>query len=258
VRPRLLDLFCGAGGAAMGYHQAGFDVVGVDIRPQPNYPFEFIRDDVFHFLCRNVIRIQGYAAIHASPPCQAYTWSAKRWRDVERADLVEPTRDALEALGLPYVIENVPGAPLIAPSRLCGEMFGLNVIRHRNFETSFLLWVPAHKPHRRPIQRAARDGSDRVVQRSSYCCVAGHGGEGDSFRLDDWQAAMGIDWMTKGELVESIPPAYTKFIGDQLLRHLAGQAPHNPPPDTLGNGCRPTSSGFCADVSSFHEHGDRP
>lgn len=222
-RPRLLDLFCGAGGAAMGYHQAGFDVVGVDINPQPRYPFQFHRGDVFHFLSQNVIRIMGFDAIHASPPCQGYSWAAKRWTAVERAFLIEPTRDAMRALGLPYIIENVPGAPLLDPVRLCGEMFGLNVIRHRNFETSFTATAPKHRPHRKPITREARDGSGRTVQRSPYCCVAGHGGEGDSFRLEDWRKAMDIDWMTKGELVESIPPAYTRFIGEQLLAHLSAQ-----------------------------------
>lgn len=223
MMPRLLDLFCCAGGAAMGYHQAGFEVVGVDIVPQPNYPFQFIREDVFHFVGRNAIRVMGFDAIHASPPCQAYSWAAKRWTEVERSDLVADTRTTLRATGKPYVIENVPGAPLENPVRLCGEMFGLNVIRHRNFETNFPLLIPEHKPHRKPIKRLAKDGSGRVVQRSSYCTVAGHGGESDSFRLEDWQAAMGIDWTTKEELTEAIPPAYTRFIGEQLLAHIQSQ-----------------------------------
>lgn len=222
MRPRLLDLYCCAGGAAMGYHQAGFDVVGVDIVSQPNYPFSFTQGDALAVLRRQVEAglIRQFAAIHASPPCQGYSWAAKRWTDVERAYLIEPTRELLIASGLPYVIENVPGAPLLNPIRLCGEMFGLNVIRHRNFETNFPVMVPDHKPHRKPIRRLARDGSGRTVQRSSYCTVAGHGGESDSFRLEDWQTAMGIDWMTKLELVEAIPPEYTKFIGEQLLAQL--------------------------------------
>lgn len=226
TRPRLLDLFCCAGGAAMGYAQAGFEVVGVDIRYQPNYPFEFLEDDALQHLEWLVSRpdkLARYSAIHASPPCQGYSWAAKRWTDVERAYLIEPTRGLLKASGLPYVMENVPGAPLINPFRLCGEMLGLNVIRHRNFETNFPILVPDHKPHRRPIKRLARDGSGRTVQRSSYCTVAGHGGESDSFRLEDWQAAMGIDWTTKDELVEAIPPAYTKFIGEQLMAQLEAQ-----------------------------------
>jgi DNA (cytosine-5)-methyltransferase 1 len=200
----------------MGYHRAGFEVVGVDIRPQPNYPFQFIQDDAIDFIGHNVWRVMGFDAIHASPPCQAYSWAAKRWTEIERADLVGITRTMLQATRKPYVIENVPGAPLVNPFRLCGEMFGLNVIRHRNFETNFPVLVPEHKHHRKPIQRLARDGSGRTVQRSSYCTVAGHGGESDSFKLEDWQAAMGMDWTTKEELTEAIPPAYTRFIGEQL------------------------------------------
>lgn len=219
MRPRLLDLFCGGGGAAMGYHRAGFEVVGVDIRPQPNYPFEFIQADALALDAGWIACT--FDAVHASPPCQRYSWATQRWAPEDYPDLVEPIRELLIASQLPFVIENVPGAPLENPVRLCGEMFGLNVIRHRNFEASFPLTVPAHKPHRKPIMRPARDGSDRMVQRSAYCCVAGHGGEGDSFRVDDWRLAMGIGWMTKEELTEAIPPAYTRFIGAQLLAHVS-------------------------------------
>jgi DNA (cytosine-5)-methyltransferase 1 len=219
-RPRLLDLFCCAGGAAMGYHRAGFEVVGVDVAPQPNYPFQFIQAEALDWARHNLWFVLGFDAIHASPPCQGYSWAAKRWTEVERAYLIEPTRELLKATGLPYIIENVPGAPLENPFRLCGEMFGLNVIRHRNFETNFPVLVPVHRPHRKPIQRLAKDGSGRTVQRSSYCTVAGHGGESDSFRLEDWQTAMGIDWTTRDELTEAIPPAYTQFIGERLLAQL--------------------------------------
>ena len=214
-RPLLADLFCCAGGAAMGYHRAGFDVVGFDIKPQPRYPFKFVQCDALE------VDLSAFDAVHASPPCQGYSWAAKRWTGVDRAYLIEPTRAMLKASGLPYVIENVPGAPLVNPARLCGEMFGLNVIRHRNFETNWMLMVPDHKPHRRPVTRKARDGSERVVQRSAYCTVAGHGGESDSFRFEDWQAAMGMDWTSRDELTEAIPPAYTQFIGTQLLAILA-------------------------------------
>jgi DNA (cytosine-5)-methyltransferase 1 len=224
-RPRLLDLFCCAGGAAMGYHQAGFNVVGVDIKWQPRYPFSFVQGDAVAILRRQIETglIRQFAAIHASPPCQGYSWAARRWTEVERAYLIEPVRELLQASGLPYVMENVPGAPLDNPFRLCGEMFGLNVIRHRHFETNFPVLIPPHTPHRRPIQRLAKDGSGRTVQRSAYCTVAGHGGESDSFRLEDWQAAMGMDWTTKEELTEAIPPAYTKLIGEQLIALLAEQ-----------------------------------
>jgi DNA (cytosine-5)-methyltransferase 1 len=138
---RLLDLFCGAGGAAMGYHRAGFDVVGVDHRPQPNYPFEFIETDALTFL-REGGPIRGwFDAIHASPPCQAYSAGA-RMRNGYAKDhprLIEPLRELLIQTGLPYVIENVPEAPLRSPMRLCGSQFGLDVRRHRAFESNVLL-----------------------------------------------------------------------------------------------------------------------
>lgn len=204
----------------MGYYLAGFDVVGVDVADQPNYPFTFVQHDALTLPRSFYMRADAF---HASPPCQGYSWAAKRWTEVERAYLIEPTRELLRSTGKPYVMENVPGAPLENPFRLCGEMFGLNVIRHRNFETNFPVIVPAHRPHKKPIKRLARDGSGRTVQRSAYCTVAGHGGESDSFRLEDWQAAMGIDWTSKGELCEAIPPAYTRYIGEQLMAHLEGQ-----------------------------------
>jgi len=208
TRPILLDLFCGAGGAAMGYHRAGFEVVGVDIKPQPHYPFEFHQADAMTF------PLGGYDVIHASPPCQAYTWAARRW-DVERADLVEPTRERLVATGLPYVIENVPGAPLREPALLCGRMFGLSLIRHRLFETNWQLWpLPGHPRH------------IGLIRAGLAVTVAGHGGDnakGNGGRSAK-QSAMGIDWMTDVELNEAIPPAYTEWIGAQLLRALGAVA----------------------------------
>ena len=213
MKPRLLDLFCGAGGAAMGYNRAGFDVVGVDINPQPNYPFEFHQADALGGVLRNLGRrhwLTGFDAIHASPPCQAYSWSAKRWTAIERDDLVAPTRDLLRAIGLPYVIENVVGAPLDSPIRLCGEMFGLEVIRHRLFESNVPMVEPSHPKHRGTVQ----DGT--------YVTVAGHGGDNIKGRggRAAKQKAMGIDWMTDVELNESIPPAYTEWIGRRLLAAL--------------------------------------
>jgi DNA (cytosine-5)-methyltransferase 1 len=207
MKPRLLDLFCGAGGAAMGYHRAGFDVVGVDIEPQPRYPFEFHQANALTF------PLDGFDAIHASPPCQAYSWAARRW-DVARADLVAPTRNLLRATGLPYVIENVPGAPLISPIRLCGEMFGLEVIRHRLFESTVPMVAPAHLRHRGTV----RDGT--------YVTVAGHGGDnirGRGSRADK-QRAMGIDWMSDAELNQAIPPDYTEWIGLRLRAILEAAA----------------------------------
>lgn len=202
-RPRLLDLFCGGGGCSRGYHDAGFDVVGVDLNPMPEYPYEFHQGDALEYL-----REHGHKfdAIHASPPCQAYSWSARRW-NVERADLVGPTRELLIAIGRPYVIENVVGAPLHNPVVLTGTMFGLGVVRRRLFETNWFLLAPSYVS---PV------GS---VREGQYVTVAGHGGDGRA-ALHLWKAAMGIDWMTRKQLTQAIPPAYTHYIGTQLCRHL--------------------------------------
>jgi len=218
TRPVLLDLFCGAGGAAMGYHMAGFDVVGVDIEPQPRYPFEFVQGDALKFAARYG---HEFDVIHASPPCQVYS----RTRHIvdaqaapvrERVDMVDDTRRALEATGRPYVIENVPGAPLRSPILLCGMMFGLRVIRHRWFEVgrAFLLAPPHPRHPRRPLTNS--DGGY-----SSF----GHGAEyitvtGNNFLLSEAKEAMGIDWMLKREITQAIPPAYTRWIGLELIRVL--------------------------------------
>lgn len=202
---RLVDLFCGEGRAAMGYHRAGFtEIIGVDIRPQPRYPFRFIQADVLAL----PFSLRGFDAAHASPPCQKYSWSAKRWTGIDRADLVRPTREMLEAAGIPYVIENVIGSPLRFPVRLCGEMFGLGVIRHRLFESNLMLMVPDHKRHRGTVM----DGT--------YVTVAGHGGNnirGRGSRAAK-REAMGIDWMSDQGLNEAIPPAYTQWIGERILQ----------------------------------------
>jgi DNA (cytosine-5)-methyltransferase 1 len=204
---RLLDLFCGAGGAAMGYYRAGFtEIVGIDLKPQPRYPFRFVQADAM----QPPVRLEYFDAIHASPPCQKYSWSARRWRDVQRTDLVEPTRALLIASGLPWVMENVIGAPLAKMLTLCGTQFGLEVLRHRRFESNVLLFSPG---------RCWHAGS---VGDGTYVTVAGHGGnniKGRGSRAAK-QRAMGIDWMNDRELNESIPPAYTEFIGRQLLQSL--------------------------------------
>lgn len=214
---RLLDLFCGAGGAAMGYHRAGFDVVGVDHRPQPRFPFAFVRADALEYLA---VRGREYDVIHASPPCQAY--SATRHLPNARGDhqdLVGPMRDLLLATGRPWLIENVPGAPLRPPSvMLCGLSFGLRVFRHRWFESSTLLLVPAHPRH-----------GKRRIGVGGFVCVVGNGGgwlerrryvPADHRNKTAWSLAMGIGWMTRDELAQSIPPAYTEYLGRQLLRIL--------------------------------------
>lgn len=210
---KIADLCCKAGGAGVGYHRAGFDVVGFDIQPQLNYPFEFIQADALE------IDLSEFDVIHASPPCQKYSVSSSRWRNkgYEYPDIIEPIRKKLIESGKPYIIENVIGAPLINPIVLCGAMFNLNVIRHRLFESNIKLEVPEHPAHKPPIIRPHKNNPDKMVKRSVYCSVAGHGGHGDSFKFDDWKEAMKIDWMTKLELTQAIPPAYTEYLGKQLL-----------------------------------------
>ena len=202
---RLLDLFCGAGGAATGYHRAGFDdITGVDIKPMPRYPFRFIQGDALEYLAAHG---HEYDVIHASPPCQHYSWSAARWGKDNYPDLVDKTRKMLDATGKPYIIENVIGAPLRNRFILDGQMFGLGVIRKRQFESN--LFIFGHPPV--PVNGSVKDGD--------IMTVAGHGGDGRA-ALHLWKKAMGIDWMSKVELTQAIPPAYTEFIGKQLLERL--------------------------------------
>ncbi|HJT92946.1 MAG TPA: DNA methylase [Mycobacterium sp.] len=226
MKPLLLDLFCGAGGAAVGYHRAGFDVVGVDIAPQPHYPFRFLQADALDAL-RYLWHLDTPLpqAIHASPPCQRHSAPNKGTNravvDGKHPDLIGPTRELLNATRLPYVIENVLTAPLRNPVRLCGEMFGLNVIRHRLFETNWPLTVPPHPKHRGRVT-GWRHG---VRYDGPYVAVYGTGGGKGS--LEEWQAGMGIDWMpSKREIAEAIPPAYTEHIGGQLMAHLGMVVDH--------------------------------
>ena len=209
---KLLDLFCGAGGASVGYRRAGFEVVGVDIVDQPNYPYEFIQADALE------IDLSGYDAIHASPPCQNYCWATARHRAKGKTypDLIGATRDLLIDSGKPYVIENVPTAPLINPTYLEGTMFGLGVIRRRCFETNWWLPQPMYIKHRKPIKQLSKIGPIRILTKSAYCSVAGNGADGWSCRVADWREAMGIDWMTREEIKQAIPPAYTEYIGQYL------------------------------------------
>lgn len=209
VQLRLLDLFCCAGGAGMGYHRAGFDVVGVDIEPQPNYPFEFIQADALEYLAEHGHK---FDVIHASPPCQGYT-ALKAVHGNQWPLLIEPVRELLDTIGKPYVIENVQGAPVRRDLTLCGEMFGLSVIRHRYFELGGWSTEPMpHVPHR------GRVGGWRHGEHfdGPYFAVYGEGGGKGS--VAQWQQAMGIDWTDiRREIAEAIPPAYTEFIGRQLL-----------------------------------------
>jgi DNA (cytosine-5)-methyltransferase 1 len=209
AKPRLLDLFCGAGGAAMGYHRAGFDVVGVDINPQPRYPFEFHRGDALEYLS---VHSGEFDAIHASPPCHDHSALVSRSGLDGTGQLLAATREALGAVDVLWVIENVPGAAMRTDFRLCGCMFGLpRLRRERWFETSwhgFDMRSPCHHVGHgitvagHPGGRSVRDG------------IAGGS-------TQDWKRAMGIDWMTARELAQAIPPAYTEFVGQRLLAHLA-------------------------------------
>jgi DNA (cytosine-5)-methyltransferase 1 len=209
-KPLLLDLFCGAGGASMGYHQAGFEVTGVDIKPQKNYPFHFNQGDALEFLHEYG---HYFDAIHASPPCQRHSTLGKgnNANSDKYPDLLAPTRDAIAATGKPYVIENVPSAPLVNPIMLCGEMFGLRVIRHRLFESNVLLMQPEHLPHR------GRVAGWRHGEKFDGPYFAVYGNGGGKGTLQEWRDAMGMPWcQTKLEIAEAIPPAYTEFIGSQL------------------------------------------
>lgn len=230
-RPRLLDLFSCAGGAGTGYERAGFDVYAVDIDPQPNNPHPFHQGDALDVLVLLIIggavpfthkdgtvewlTLSDFDAIHASPPCQGYTALAAVHGN-EWPKLVEPVRDLLEQTGLPYIIENVQGSPVRRDLTLCGEMFGLAVIRHRYFELG--RWTgtaPEHKPHRGRVA-GMRHGE---WFEGPYFAVYGNGGGKGT--VAQWQQAMGIDWTTdRREIAEAIPPAYTEHIGRQLIARL--------------------------------------
>lgn len=217
---RLLDLFCGAGGAGMGYYQAGFEVVGVDIVYQKHYPFEFHQGDALEFVASHG---HEFDVIHTSPPCQFYS-RTKNFKNTKKnhPDMVDATRDALIATGKPYIIENVPDAPLQNPLTLCGTMFGLGVIRHRIFETSpEIYFLPATCQHGpvEPIWWQKQLSARRSGKTYNYITVAGN-----SFRLPVASRAMGINWMTRDELAQAIPPAYTKWIGEQMLLCLSAPA----------------------------------
>jgi DNA (cytosine-5)-methyltransferase 1 len=219
TRPRLLDLFCGAGGAAMGYHRAGFDVTGVDINPQPNYPFEFVQADAMTY------PLDGFDAIHASPPCQDYS-KAMRHLSGDYPRLIEPVRDRLRAAGVPWVIENVPGSPLPVQTdlfgaygtELCGSMFGLQMAglqirRHRLFEASFPIAAPRGCDHSLPTfnpHNSGPRGRQRIYDAIGRCDPE-----------KPWLDTMGVGWMGRYEGREAIPPVYTEHIGRPMLAVVA-------------------------------------
>jgi len=238
---RVLDLFCGAGGAGAGYVRAGWEVVGVDIAPQPNYPFPFIRGDALEVLARLIsgegvtasdgrtYYLRDFAAIHASPPCQHFTKYGNTVKDIKERyeDLLAPTRELLQATGLPCVIENVERAPLLDPVKLCGSMFDgagtHDIQRHRLFETNWPLEAPAacnHRiwaPDRYPGGRSvARGGHSKALVRKTIEI----GSWDIPLATQKW--AMGVYWdITTRELSEAIPPAYTKYVGRALRQHLS-------------------------------------
>lgn len=211
---RVLDLFCGAGGASMGLHNgflANVHITGVDISPQPRYPFHFIQADAMG------VSLEGYDFIWASPPCQRYSPGAMKWGTQDNhPHLIPATRARLLKTMKPFIIENIPTAAehLVNPIMLCGTQFGLGVFRHRLFETSFDALSPVHSIH------TGRVGDGK------YCTVTGHAG-GSSTRdgwrnggTAEWRVAMGIDWMTGNELAEAIPPAYAEYVVGEYLKSV--------------------------------------
>ena len=255
-KPRLLDLFCCAGGAGTGYARAGFDVFGVDLDPQPRYPFPFRKGNAVtvleHLLRDGQIgwtlpgtacvtcgepphqcvtgfqvwhRLADFDAIHASPPCQRFSDLAKRNGNAhEWPDLVEPIRELLDETGLPYIIENVEGAPLVEPITLCGAMFPeLRVYRHRLFESNLSLVAPEHPKHTELTfthDKRKRHYGQPLDLTTMRVQVTGGG------NAPVWakrQAMGGLDWMTGHEVNEAIPPAYTEYLGRQLIEHIKTQ-----------------------------------
>jgi DNA (cytosine-5)-methyltransferase 1 len=198
----------------VGYARAGFEVVGVDINPQPSYPFEFHQGDALAF------PIEGFDVIHASPPCQAH--STLRHRTGHGyPDLIPQTRALLVASGLPYVIENVAGAPLVSPVMLCGSSFGLGVRRHRLFESSAaILGLPCdHRTQPEPIDVSGNGGYQHKPREKQT------GGRGRKPRgLAEAQAAMDMPWSSRRGISQAIPPAYTEWIGRQLIASLEAVA----------------------------------
>lgn len=213
---RILDLFCGAGGAGAGYKKAGFDVVGIDINPQPNYPFEFIQANALEI---DLSFVSSFDAVHASPPCQSYSDLAKRNGNADAwPRLITPVRNLLVRSELPYIIENVEGAPLLHPVVLCGTMFlGLRVLRHRLFEANFPIVTPPHGNHPKVHTFDRRKSHfGKTDEWKDFVQVTG----GGNCSIASARDAMGIKWMCKNEINEAIPPAYTHLIGKCLLAYL--------------------------------------
>lgn len=219
TNPRILELYCCAGGAGKGYSDAGFEMYGVDIDPQPNYPFTFFQADAIRFLRARMAWIRRwYQVVHASPPCQEHCALTKGTnKGLVYGDFLAETRVLLEESGLPYVIENVAGAPMRKDLMLCGEMFGLGVLRHRYFEFGGGLTAPeVEHPRHRGRVAGMRHGE---WFEGPYFAVYGEGGGKGTVK--QWQEAMGIDWTSvRREIAEALPPVYTRFIGEHMRKEL--------------------------------------
>jgi DNA (cytosine-5)-methyltransferase 1 len=238
--PRLLDLFCGAGGAAMGYARAGFlDIVGVDRHPMPRYPFAFVQGDALEYLAAHG---DEFDVIHASPECQGYSPITPARTRSTYLRLVTEVRQRLTALGRPFVIENVMGArhEMRHPLLLCGSMFDLKtpcqaeLRRHRLFESNILLMSPGHCQHgKRTIMVNGHEFRNEALQMQHRRTITVTGStpqrnvvrnqKRETFSIADARIAMGISWMTRTELSQAIPPAYTEWIGQQLITTFRAQ-----------------------------------
>jgi DNA (cytosine-5)-methyltransferase 1 len=207
---KLLDLYCGVGGASAGYYKAGFDVTGIDLKHGRRYPYKYIKGDVLLYL-QDLDFLRSFDIIHASPPCQTHSITQHlrnaQGKSTSKLDLIPQTRAALIASGKPYVIENVPGSPLINPIQLCGSSFGLRVRRHRLFESNMKLTGSTcnHKGQGRPVG-VYGSLNDQIPK----------GGK-TATTIDEGRDAMGMPWAIWTELVEAIPPAYSEYIGKQII-----------------------------------------
>jgi DNA (cytosine-5)-methyltransferase 1 len=209
---KILDLFCGAGGCAVGYARAGFDVTGVDITMQPGYPLADLQQNDAVLVLEDVDYLREFDVIHASPPCQMYSRAMKHL-SFDQPMLIEPVRAALQASGVPYVIENVIGAPLIDPVMICGTGLGMRIYRHRLFESNLPL---------------VGTGCDHTVAAMNPHNQAGRDAMYAEFGRRDpeprWREEMGVPWMKRYEAREAIPPAYTEHIGRQIMAQLLRKA----------------------------------
>jgi len=226
---RVLDLFCGAGGAAMGYNLAGAEVVGVDIKYQKNFPFEFHQADALSY------RLDGFDLLHASPPCQAHSCiSHVSGRQEHHVDRIDETRSLLEASGKPWIMENVVGAPLRNPFMLCGTMFGLQTTtgaelrRHRLFESNWFIGLQPHCQHGYTVVGVYGGHAHDRKRKAKVITVTGSTPQQNviknrsrlTFPVTEAKIAMGIDWMTMNELSQAIPPAYSQFLCERFLKTL--------------------------------------